>query len=224
MQTTGSGSRIRKLARAVRARYSDWRQHAFPAVREVIPPLPATRIASFDQYASYLETHADLYEERRRISRSMVKAPGGSRRAASVCRARPGEPFLPPLTVKTFMPPDCPTGERASFARNVCSIAGCARPRTWCGHGWHGRRKAASTSPSRTRRSSAGSRRDIRTRSAASSSATGPRGESNNLGFRHEDMTALTFPDASLKTVVSLEVLEHVPDFMAAPARVRPGN
>jgi SAM-dependent methyltransferase len=43
-----------------------------------------------------------------------------------------------------------------------------------------------------------------------------PRGETNGAGIRREDLTALTFPDASFDFIVSLEVLEHVPDYKAA--------
>ncbi|HKI21107.1 MAG TPA: methyltransferase domain-containing protein, partial [Isosphaeraceae bacterium] len=42
------------------------------------------------------------------------------------------------------------------------------------------------------------------------------RGHTNAGGIRHEDMTALSFADGSLDHIVSLEVLEHVPDFRQA--------
>ena len=35
-------------------------------------------------------------------------------------------------------------------------------------------------------------------------------------GVRHEDLTALTFADATFRHVISQEVLEHVPDYRAA--------
>jgi len=43
-----------------------------------------------------------------------------------------------------------------------------------------------------------------------------PRGGTNAAGIRHEDLTALSFPDKSLDFIVSLEVMEHIPDFRAA--------
>ncbi len=53
-------------------------------------------------------------------------------------------------------------------------------------------------------------------------------GEVNAVGIRREDLIALTFPDASFDFIVSLEVLEHVPDYKTALrecARVlRPGG
>jgi SAM-dependent methyltransferase len=42
------------------------------------------------------------------------------------------------------------------------------------------------------------------------------RGQTNSAGIRHEDVTALTFPDASFNCIVSLEVMEHVPYFLPA--------
>jgi hypothetical protein len=53
-------------------------------------------------------------------------------------------------------------------------------------------------------------------------------GQVNAAGIRREDLTALTFPDATFDFMVSLEVLEHVPDYKTALrecARVlRPGG
>jgi len=53
-------------------------------------------------------------------------------------------------------------------------------------------------------------------------------GCANAAGIRHEDLTALTFPDGSFDFLLSLEVLEHTPDYKTALrkcARVlRPGG
>jgi hypothetical protein len=42
------------------------------------------------------------------------------------------------------------------------------------------------------------------------------RGRTNSSGIRHEDMTALSFRDETLEHIITLEVLEHVPDFRQA--------
>lgn len=42
------------------------------------------------------------------------------------------------------------------------------------------------------------------------------RGAANAAGIRHEDLTALTFPDRSFGCIGSFEVLEHIPDHRPA--------
>lgn len=42
------------------------------------------------------------------------------------------------------------------------------------------------------------------------------RGQPNANGIRHEDMTQLSFEDESFDAVISLDVLEHIPDFQKA--------
>lgn len=43
-----------------------------------------------------------------------------------------------------------------------------------------------------------------------------PLGSQNNAGVIHQDLTQLTFPDRSFDLILSFEVMEHVPDFIAA--------
>jgi len=43
-----------------------------------------------------------------------------------------------------------------------------------------------------------------------------PLGEVNEKGVRNEDLTKLTFEDAAFDFIISLEVFEHVPDFISA--------
>jgi hypothetical protein len=54
------------------------------------------------------------------------------------------------------------------------------------------------------------------------------RGQTDYRGLRCEDMTALTFADGSFDALISLDVMEHIPDYRAAlreAARVvRPGG
>ncbi len=54
------------------------------------------------------------------------------------------------------------------------------------------------------------------------------RGCTNAAHIRHEDLTALSFADGSFDGVVSLEVMEHIPDFPAALAEccrvLKPGG
>jgi len=45
-------------------------------------------------------------------------------------------------------------------------------------------------------------------------------GMTNAAGIRHEDLTRLTFPTASMDMVLSFDVLEHVPDFRTALAEI----
>jgi SAM-dependent methyltransferase len=45
-----------------------------------------------------------------------------------------------------------------------------------------------------------------------------PRGGVNAQGIRHEDLTALSFADDSLDSIVSLDVMEHIPNFRRALA------
>lgn len=46
-------------------------------------------------------------------------------------------------------------------------------------------------------------------------------GQTNAAGLRHEDVTALTFPSATFDTVLSFDVLEHVPNYRAALNEMR---
>ena len=54
------------------------------------------------------------------------------------------------------------------------------------------------------------------------------RGETDERGIRNEDLTRLSFADESFDFIVSLDVLEHVPDFESALAEscrvLRPGG
>jgi SAM-dependent methyltransferase len=43
-----------------------------------------------------------------------------------------------------------------------------------------------------------------------------PRGQMNPQGIRHEDLTALSFADEAFDVILSLEVMEHIPDFRPA--------
>lgn len=54
------------------------------------------------------------------------------------------------------------------------------------------------------------------------------RGKKDERGIRNEDITKLTFPDASFGAVMCFEVLEHVPDYRAGISEIsrvlRPGG
>jgi hypothetical protein len=55
-----------------------------------------------------------------------------------------------------------------------------------------------------------------------------PVGATNENGVRHEDMTRLTFADNTFDAVISLDVLEHIPDYKRAFAEawrvIKPGG
>lgn len=48
-----------------------------------------------------------------------------------------------------------------------------------------------------------------------------PLGETDADGLRNEDATRLTFPDGSFTAIMSFDVLEHIPDYLAAFREVR---
>jgi hypothetical protein len=53
-------------------------------------------------------------------------------------------------------------------------------------------------------------------------------GSTNQAGIRHEDLTRLSFPDASFDAILTFDVLEHIPDHREALAEchrvLRPGG
>jgi SAM-dependent methyltransferase len=210
-------SRIREFARTWHARLSDWRAHADRTSGEVVPHLASVAIAGHDEYVEYLKAHEDEYEERRRVSHALIRRTPriGTRGFCFACQAR--RTFETPYPSFEQADPGVPDWREGMICPD-CSLNGRMRAATHMLQEWLA--PAAGSQIYLTEQVTA-LYRWVKARYPASVGSeflvdgTGC-GNINDSGIRHEDLTALSFDDASIDHIVSLEVLEHVADFRAA--------
>ena len=203
------GHRIRRL----------WRRIKSPgaAHQHGVPELRAPAFASYEEHANHIMSHEDVYRARNESLGQMAAAPRPIVTRGTAFAAGSGPTSAPMPTLRELLPGAAPNWREGQ----ACSACGLnSRMRASIHLMQYAIRPDAGTRIYLTEQVTAlyhwvKRRHPLSVGSEYLRDGT-PRGSVNAQGIRHEDLTALSFADESFDLVVSLEVMEHIPDFRRA--------